>query len=86
MDAASVVAAVDVFRSDPRFEAATNAEITYAADILFYLRDFRQRTQDILARLEASESPSGPRSVPPAGGLPPVDRSAPSPDPSPASC
>ena len=33
--AAAVVASIDAFRSDPSFEAAANAEITYGSDALF---------------------------------------------------
>lgn len=54
-DAAAVVVSLETFRSDPRFEAAANAEITYASDALFYVREFRQRSEEILSLLEAGE-------------------------------
>jgi Family of unknown function (DUF6090) len=55
-DADAVVAAVDAIRNDPRFEAAANAEITYAADALFYLREFSQRSEYIVSLLRKNES------------------------------
>lgn len=54
-DTAAVVAAVEQFRSDPRFAAAANAEMTYGADALFYVLEFIQRSEKILARLETGE-------------------------------
>ena len=54
-DASAVVASVEAFRSDPRFEAAANAEITYGSDMLFYIREFKRRTEEILSLLQAKE-------------------------------
>lgn len=54
-DAAAVVASVEAFRSDPRFEAAANAEVTYGSDMLFWVRAFRQRSERLLALLGAGE-------------------------------
>lgn len=54
-DATAVVVSLERFRSDPRFEAAANAEVTYGSDALFYVREFRQRAEDILSLLEAGE-------------------------------
>lgn len=54
-DATAVVVSLETFRSDPRFEAAANAEVTYGSDALFYVREFRQRAEDILSLLEAGE-------------------------------
>jgi len=53
-DAAAVVAAVEAFRSDPRFDAAANSEIWYSADLMFHVREFRRRTEEILSLLQAS--------------------------------
>jgi hypothetical protein len=55
VDAAAVVASIDAFRSDPRFEAAANAEIAYGSDALFYVREYRRRSEDILSLLQAGE-------------------------------
>jgi hypothetical protein len=63
-DAAAVVAAVEAFRSDPRFNAAANAEITYGADLLFYIRDFKRRTEEILSLLQANGNVGTIRNVP----------------------
>lgn len=54
-DTAAVLASVDEFRNDPRFESAANAEVTYGSDALFYMREFRQRYEEILSLLQASE-------------------------------
>lgn len=54
-DAAAIVASIEAFRSDPRFEAAANAEVTYGSDALFYIREFRQRSEEILSLLQAGE-------------------------------
>ncbi len=54
-DATAVVVSLETFRSDPRFEAAANTEVTYGSDALFYVREFRQRAEDILSLLEAGE-------------------------------
>ena len=54
-DAAAIVASIEAFRSDPRFEAAANAEITYGSDALFYIREFTQRSDQILTLLQAGE-------------------------------
>ena len=53
VDVAAVVAAVEKFRGDHRFEAAANAEVAYGADALFWIRVFRQQTEEILSRLDA---------------------------------
>lgn len=54
-DAAAISASVEAFRSDPRFEAAANAEITYGSDVLYWVRVFIGRSEEVLALLEASE-------------------------------
>ena len=54
-DTEAIVASIEAFRSDPRFEAAANTEITYGSDALFYIREFRQRSEQILSLLQASE-------------------------------
>jgi hypothetical protein len=54
-DAAAIVASIETFRSDPRFAAAANAEITYGADTLFWIRQFIFRSEDILSILQAGE-------------------------------
>lgn len=54
-DAAAIVASIEAFRSDPRFEAAANAEITYGSDVLFYIREFTQRSEHILTLLQAGK-------------------------------
>lgn len=50
---AVTVASIEKFRSDPRFEAAANAEVTYASDALFYIREFKNQAGEILAILQA---------------------------------
>lgn len=52
-DVAAIAAAVERLRSDPRFEAAANAEVTYGSDMLFYVRLFRAQLEETLALLEA---------------------------------
>ena len=52
---AAIAASVEAFRSDPRFEAAANAEITYGSDVLYWVRVFIQRTEVLLALLEADK-------------------------------
>lgn len=52
-DAAKTVAALETFRDDPRFAAAANAEIAYGSDTLFWIREFKQRTENILILLQA---------------------------------
>ena len=52
-DVAAIAAAVERLRSDPRFEAAANAEVTYGSDMLFYVRLFRIQLEETLALLEA---------------------------------
>jgi hypothetical protein len=54
-DELAVVTAMDAFRNDPRFEAAANAEVTYGADTLFWIRDFKRRTEEILSLLDADQ-------------------------------
>ncbi len=54
-DAAAIVASIETFRSDPRFEAAANAEITYGSDMLFFIRGFTQRSEQILSLLQVGE-------------------------------
>jgi hypothetical protein len=63
-DAAAVVAAVETFRSDPRFSAAANAEIWYSADLLFHIRALEPRAEEILSRLEAGGGAGTVREVP----------------------
>lgn len=53
-DAAAIVASIEALRSDPRFEAAANAEVTYGSDALFYVREYRQRSEEILSLLQAA--------------------------------
>ncbi len=52
-DTTTVLASVDKFRDDPRFESAANAEVTYGSDALFYMREFRHRYEEILLLLHA---------------------------------
>ena len=52
-DASEIVEATDTFRSDSRFSAAANAEVAYGSDMLFYIREFKQRTEVILSILQA---------------------------------
>lgn len=47
-----IISAIEDFRNDPHFEAAANAEVAYGSDALFYIRLFKQRTEDILSLLE----------------------------------
>ena len=54
-DSAAIAASVEAFRSDPRFEAAANAEVTYGTDVLYWVRVFIRRTEGVLALLEAGE-------------------------------
>lgn len=54
-DELAVVTAMDAFRNDPRFEAAANAEVTYGADTLFWIREFKRRTEEILSLLDADQ-------------------------------
>jgi hypothetical protein len=54
-DLAPVLVSLEAFRNDPRFEAAANAEVTYGADVLFWLRDYRRRLEHILSLLQAAE-------------------------------
>lgn len=63
-DTAAAIAAVEAFRKDPRFGAAANAEIWYSADLMFHIREFKRRTEDILARLESSGITGTVRDVP----------------------
>lgn len=51
-DASEIVEAIDTFRSDLRFSAAANAEVAYGSDMLFYIREFKQRTEEILSILQ----------------------------------
>ena len=52
---ATIVAAVEAFRSDPRFDAAANAEVSYGSDVLAYIREFIKRSEEILSLLQAKE-------------------------------
>jgi hypothetical protein len=52
-DVASIAASVESLRNDPRFEAAANAEVIYGSDMLFYVREFTQRLEEVVAMLEA---------------------------------
>ncbi len=54
-DSATIAASVEAFRSDPRFDAAANAEITYGTDVLYWVRLFIRRTEGVLALLETDE-------------------------------
>lgn len=54
-DTDAIVASIQLFRTDPRFDAAANAEIAYGSDVLFWVREFRGRTEGILSMLEATE-------------------------------
>ena len=54
-NAAPVRASLEAFRNDPRFEAAANAEVSFGADTLFWLRDHRQKLEHILSLLQAAE-------------------------------
>ena len=56
VDAAPIVAAIEIFRSDPRFGAAANAEIAYGTDVLFWVRVFAEGSEHVLDLLEASKS------------------------------
>jgi hypothetical protein len=55
-DAAAIAASMEVLRSDPRFRAAANAEISYGSDVLYWVRVFIERSEHVLDLLEASES------------------------------
>ena len=59
MDVAAIAAAVERLRSDPRFEAAANAEVIYGADMLFYVRQFRVHLEETLALLDAGPGDAG---------------------------
>lgn len=54
-DGLAVVTALETFRTDPRFEAAANAEVTYGADTLFWIREFKRRTEEILSLFDANQ-------------------------------
>ena len=54
-DSAAIAASVEAFRTDPLFEAAANAEITYGTDVLYWVRVFIKRTEDVLELLESGE-------------------------------
>ncbi len=54
-DAAAIIDAVAAFRSGPGFAAAANAEIAYGSDVLYWVREFIRRSEQILARLKAAE-------------------------------
>lgn len=51
-EAAEIISAIETFRSDPGFTAAVNAEVAYGSDALFYIREFKQRTEEILSQLQ----------------------------------
>jgi len=55
LDSAVIIASVEAFRSDPRFEAAANAEISYGADALAWMRKYKSRTEEILVLLQTEE-------------------------------
>lgn len=59
VDVAAIAAAVERLRSDPRFEAAANAEVIYGADMLFYVRQFRVHLEETLALLDAGPGDAG---------------------------
>ena len=63
-DAAAVIAAVEAFRNDPGFTAAANTEIWYSADLMFHVREFRRRTEEILSRLQVTGNVGTIRDVP----------------------
>lgn len=52
IDVSAVAEAIDAFRNDPRFPAAANAEVTYGSDTLFWIREFKKQTEDILVLLQ----------------------------------
>ncbi len=54
-DTDAIVASIQLLRTDPRFAAAANAEIAYGSDVLFWVREFKGRTEEILSMLEANE-------------------------------
>ena len=56
-DTDGIIAAVEAFRSDPRFGAAANAEVIYATDGLYWLRIFREQTEQILKMLQEQAEP-----------------------------
>lgn len=52
-DSGSIISAIEAFRNDTAFVAAANAEITYGSDALFYMRQFKERAEDILLILQS---------------------------------
>jgi hypothetical protein len=54
-DVAAIVASIEALRNDPRFGAAANAEIAYGSDALFWVRQFKTRTEQVLALLQAGD-------------------------------
>jgi hypothetical protein len=43
---------LEVLISDPGLAAAANAEITYAAALIYYIREYRQHAEELLERLD----------------------------------
>src|SRR6056297_140016 len=52
-DSDSIISAIEAFRNDPAYVAAANAEITYGSDALFYMRQFKERAEEILLILQS---------------------------------
>jgi len=52
-DSESIISAIEAFRNDPAYVAAANAEITYGSDALFYMRQFKERAEEILLILQS---------------------------------
>ncbi|WP_340102672.1 hypothetical protein [Rhodohalobacter sp. 8-1] len=52
-DRAPIISAIEAFRNDPGYVAAANAEITYGSDALFYMRQFKERAEQILTILQS---------------------------------
>ena len=52
-DSEPIISAIEAFRNDPAFVAAANAEITYGSEALFYMRQFKERAEDILLILQS---------------------------------
>ena len=52
-DGAPIISAIEAFRNDPAYVAAANAEITYGSDALFFMRQFKERAEEILLILQS---------------------------------
>ena len=52
-DSDPIISAIEAFRNDPAYVAAANAEITYGSDALFYMRQFKERAEEILLILQS---------------------------------